>query len=252
MAGAAARGQVGLELVSVDSTIVRAHHESAGQAVAGEILDALERALTEEKRALTEEKGGSTSPTAAGAAGDPATPHAEASAPETADAERAAVRRRRRVRADAARLGRSRGGLSSRIHAAVDAAGLPLSCVLTHGQAGHCPQFQTVLDKIRVPGPSGRPRTRPDAVAADRAYSSKDNRASLRRRHITAVIPEKVGRQANRRKKGGRRTTGHLRQGTPQTAQHRRTLLPEAQDLARPGYPLRQGTRQLYGRTPPP
>ena len=51
IAEAAARGQVGLELVSVDSTIVRAHHESAGLAVAGETLDALEQALTEEKGA---------------------------------------------------------------------------------------------------------------------------------------------------------------------------------------------------------
>jgi hypothetical protein len=51
IAEAAARGQIGLELVSVDSTIVRAHHESAGLAVAGETLDALEQALTEEKGA---------------------------------------------------------------------------------------------------------------------------------------------------------------------------------------------------------
>ena len=50
IAEAASRGQVGLELVSVDSTIVRAHHESAGLAIAGETLDALEQALTEEKR----------------------------------------------------------------------------------------------------------------------------------------------------------------------------------------------------------
>ena len=52
IAEAACRGQVGLELVSVDSTIVRAHHESAGLAIAGETLDALEQALTEEKGAL--------------------------------------------------------------------------------------------------------------------------------------------------------------------------------------------------------
>jgi transposase len=51
IAEAAGRGKVGLELVSVDSTIVRAHHESAGLAVAGETLDALEQALTEEKGA---------------------------------------------------------------------------------------------------------------------------------------------------------------------------------------------------------
>ncbi|SDH22184.1 hypothetical protein SAMN05421505_112231 [Sinosporangium album] len=40
-----------MELVSVDSTIVRAHQESAGLAVAGETLDALEQALTEEEGA---------------------------------------------------------------------------------------------------------------------------------------------------------------------------------------------------------
>ncbi|WP_326580617.1 transposase [Actinacidiphila glaucinigra] len=51
IAEAAARGQVGLELVSVDSTIVRAHQESAGLAVAGDTLDALEQALTEERGA---------------------------------------------------------------------------------------------------------------------------------------------------------------------------------------------------------
>jgi len=51
IAEAALRGQVGLEVVSVDSTIVRAHQESAGLAVAGETLDALEQALTEEKGA---------------------------------------------------------------------------------------------------------------------------------------------------------------------------------------------------------
>ncbi len=49
IAEAAARGQVGLELVSVDSTVVRAHHDSSGLAVSGEVLDALEAAVTEEK-----------------------------------------------------------------------------------------------------------------------------------------------------------------------------------------------------------
>ncbi|GAA2009456.1 hypothetical protein GCM10009838_89140 [Catenulispora subtropica] len=79
---------------------------------------------------------------------------------------------------------------------------MPLAFVLTPGQAADCPQFQTVIEKIRVPGPVGRPRTRPGAVAADKAYSSKANRAYLRRRGITAVIPEKVDQAANRKKKG--------------------------------------------------
>ena len=49
IAEAAARGQVDLTLVSVDSTVARAHQDAAGMAVAGEVLDALEAALTEEK-----------------------------------------------------------------------------------------------------------------------------------------------------------------------------------------------------------
>ncbi|MEU4119095.1 IS5 family transposase, partial [Kitasatospora sp. NPDC028055] len=92
--------------------------------------------------------------------------------------------------------------LSSKIHAAVDASGLPLAFVLTPGQAADCRQFRAVLEKVRVRGPVGRPRTRPNAVAADRAYSSKANRAYLRRRGITAVIPEKADQAANRRRKG--------------------------------------------------
>jgi len=56
IAEAASRGQVGLELVSVDSTIVRAHHESAGLAIAGETLDALEQALSEEKGASLDDQ----------------------------------------------------------------------------------------------------------------------------------------------------------------------------------------------------
>ncbi|GAA2016535.1 hypothetical protein GCM10009839_10190 [Catenulispora yoronensis] len=90
--------------------------------------------------------------------------------------DRAATRRRRKARAAAAGLGRSRGGLSSK----VDAAGMPLAFVLTPGQAADCRRLIPVLDKIRVPGPVGRPRTRPGAVAADKAYSSKANRSYLR------------------------------------------------------------------------
>ncbi|MFF1908530.1 IS5 family transposase [Kitasatospora sp. NPDC058218] len=115
---------------------------------------------------------------------------------------RAEARRRRKARAARAGLGRSRGGLSSKVHAAVDSAGLPLAFVLTPGQAADCRQFEAVLEKVRVRGPVGRPRTRPDAVAADKAYSSKANRAYLRKRGITAVIPEKVDQAANRKRKG--------------------------------------------------
>lgn len=62
-----------------------------------------------------------------------------------------------------------------------------------------------MLDRIRVnpPGP-GRPRSRPDRVLADKAYSSRANRAYLRRRGIRATIPNKAGQQAHRRARGSR------------------------------------------------
>lgn len=59
-----------------------------------------------------------------------------------------------------------------------------------------------MLGKLRVRGPVGRPRTRPDAVAGDKAYSSRGNRAHLRKRHIKAVIPEKSDQATNRKKRG--------------------------------------------------
>jgi transposase len=77
--------------------------------------------------------------------------------------------------------------------------------LLTAGQSGDSPQFIPVLDGIRVPRVGGgRPRTRPDRVLADKAYTSKANRDYLRRRGIKATIPIKADQTANRRKKGSK------------------------------------------------
>jgi transposase len=71
-----------------------------------------------------------------------------------------------------------------------------------------------LLAAIRVPrsGP-GRPRSRPTAVIADKAYSSRGHRADLRRRGITAVIPEPGDQAAHRRRHGscGGRPVGYDR-----------------------------------------
>ncbi|WP_405886528.1 IS5 family transposase [Streptomyces sp. NBC_01384] len=100
-------------------------------------------------------------------------------------------------------LGRSRGGLTTKLHLAVEQAQKPMSLVVTAGQRGDSPQFQVVLGRIRVPklGP-GRPRTRPDKVRADKAYGSRANRAYLRKRGIRCTIPEKRDQIANRKKRG--------------------------------------------------
>jgi transposase len=80
--------------------------------------------------------------------------------------------------------------------------------MVTAGQAGDSPQFAAVLAGIRVPRPGpGRPRTRPDRVLADKAYSSKANRALLRCRGIRATIPvpnDQAAHRHARRSNGGR------------------------------------------------
>src|SRR4051794_7685250 len=48
-------------------------------------------------------------------------------------------------------LGRSRGGLSTKVPLAVEQGRKPLAHVLTAGQAGDSPQFAAVLARIRVP-----------------------------------------------------------------------------------------------------
>lgn len=100
-------------------------------------------------------------------------------------------------------LGRSRGGLTTKLHLAADDRARPLALVVTAGHRGDSPQFVPVLQRLRIPrrGP-GRPRSRPDAVRADKAYSSRGNRAYLRRRGIAAVIPVKEDQKAARRKRG--------------------------------------------------
>jgi transposase len=102
-------------------------------------------------------------------------------------------------------LGRSRGGLTTKLHLACEQGRKPLSVLITAGQRGDSPQFAAVIERIRVPrlGP-GRPRTRPDRVLADKAYSSRRNRAYLRRRRIKCTIPVKDDQAAHRRKRGAK------------------------------------------------
>ncbi|GHG83813.1 IS5 family transposase [Streptomyces griseocarneus] len=77
--------------------------------------------------------------------------------------------------------------------------------MITAGQRGDSPQFERVLEAIRVPRLGlGRPRKRPDRVRADKAYDSRANRSYLRRRGIKATIPVPADRVRNRQKLGSR------------------------------------------------
>ena len=75
--------------------------------------------------------------------------------------------------------------------------------LVTAGQAGDSPQFAAVLAGIRVPRLGrGAAGTRPDWVLADKAYSSRGNRAHLRRRGIRATIGEPSDRMMHRLRRG--------------------------------------------------
>ncbi|WP_436961122.1 IS5 family transposase [Streptomyces sp. SudanB182_2057] len=102
-------------------------------------------------------------------------------------------------------LGRSRGGLTSKIYLACDAFGRPLAFTVTGGNTNDCTQFTAVMEQIRVPriGP-GRPRVRPAHVLGDKGYSSRAIRTWLRRRGISHTIPERADQVRNRLRRGSR------------------------------------------------
>lgn len=79
---------------------------------------------------------------------------------------------------------------------------------VTAGQAGDSPMLRPLLANLAVHrvGP-GRPRTRPAAVIADKAYSSRGNRELLRAKRTKTVIPQpadQIGHRLRRGSTGGR------------------------------------------------
>ncbi|MDQ1135643.1 transposase [Microbacterium sp. SORGH_AS 1204] len=67
-----------------------------------------------------------------------------------------------------------------------------------------------LLQQLRVARPIGRPRTRPDRLRGDKAYSSRAIRQHLRDRSIQAVIPQpsdQIGHRVRRGSHGGRPIT---------------------------------------------
>jgi transposase len=71
--------------------------------------------------------------------------------------------------AESAAIGRSRGGLTTKLHAAVDAIGLPLRIHPTPGQFGDCPQAEALLSGLEGVG----------HVIADAAYDADPLRAFI-------------------------------------------------------------------------
>ena len=75
-------------------------------------------------------------------------------------------------------MGRSRGGLTTKIHALVDACGLPILLKLTEGQAHDGRSAQDMLDSL---GPG-------HVLLADSAYDSNALHEKLQKRGATANV----------------------------------------------------------------
>ncbi|HEX9967215.1 MAG TPA: IS5 family transposase [Solirubrobacterales bacterium] len=80
-------------------------------------------------------------------------------------------------------IGRSRGGLTTKIHLAVRGLGCPVRFVLTAGQTGDAPQAAALLDGQAA-----------EAVIADTAYDADHIRATIAKMSAEAVIPSSPSR----------------------------------------------------------
>ena len=100
-------------------------------------------------------------------------------------------------------IGRSRGGLTTKIHLAADLRCRPVARLTSPGQHGDSPRFVPLMDAIRIPRRGlGRPRRQPGHAMADKANSCRANRAWLRQHGIRAVIPVKEDQKKHRRDRG--------------------------------------------------
>lgn len=80
-------------------------------------------------------------------------------------------------------MGKSRGGLSTKIHAAVDALGNPVRLLLTPGQASEYGQAEALIQGFTF-----------EAVLADKGYDSDAFVEVIQRRGAEVIIPSKKNR----------------------------------------------------------
>jgi len=80
-------------------------------------------------------------------------------------------------------IGRSRGGLSTKVHMAVRGLGCPVKFTLTAGQKGDAPQAETLIADMPT-----------EIFLADTAYDSDALRQAIANKGAVAVIPNNPSR----------------------------------------------------------
>jgi transposase len=84
-------------------------------------------------------------------------------------------------------MGKSRGGLSTKIHAAVDALGNPIRFILTAGQHSEIKQANELIQGFRT-----------DYVIADKGYDADSFITEIESIEVSAVVPPKSNRKIMR------------------------------------------------------
>ena len=103
-------------------------------------------------------------------------------------------------------MGKSRGGLTTKIHTICDGRGRNLASRITPSQAHDTTQLIPLLDQVAVPSsqPSVKCSKRLAHLCGDAAYGSRANRRALRRRGIPHTIPQTSNVVKARARKGSR------------------------------------------------
>jgi hypothetical protein len=94
--------------------------------------------------------------------------------------------------AESEALGYSKGGFSTKIYLRYKGNGKPVTFLLAVGQRNESVVFESLMEQGEIKRVGrGRPRLRPQRVAADKAYTGNPIRSYLQRRGIGTVIPRR-------------------------------------------------------------
>jgi len=86
-------------------------------------------------------------------------------------------------------LGRSHGGLTTKIHMLSDANGVPLHFLLSGGHASHITYSEPLLNGASIPSRHGRPRKLCRWLLTDKGYDAEALRRYCDRYRMQPVIP---------------------------------------------------------------
>jgi len=88
-------------------------------------------------------------------------------------------------------LGRSRGGLSTKIHILCEGAGLPIAVEVTPGQTHEATMLEPLLSDVKIGGKPGAPRRHFETVAGDKGYDGAALRETIRGHGSQPLIPHR-------------------------------------------------------------